>query len=160
MEVNAMDDQDTFRQHLLDLLGRGQAHPEFEQVVRGFPHETINRRPPNLPYSPWRLLEHIRIAQWDILEFIRNPDHVSPHWPEGYWPAENERADEPRWAMTIAGIQADRQALAAIVADPETDLLTDLRHAAGYTILREILVVCDHNAYHLGELGLLREAMK
>jgi hypothetical protein len=101
----------------------------------------------------------MRIAQWDILEFIRNPVYVSPPWPAGYWPAEAEQADEVRWAVTIAGIQADRKALEAIVADPETDLLADLPHAAGYTVLREILVVSDHNAYHLGELGLLKEAL-
>jgi hypothetical protein len=154
-----MSNQNIIRAQLLDLLGGGHAHQDLQQVVDSFPPEVINRRPANLPYSPWRLLEHMRIAQWDILEFVRNPDYISPPWPEGYWPDENEVADETRWTGTISSLQADRRALEAIVADPETDLLSDLPHAAGYTILREILVVCDHNAYHLGELGLLRDAL-
>jgi hypothetical protein len=154
-----MSNQNIIRAHLLDLLGGGHAHQDLQQVVEGFPPEAINRRPANLPYSPWRLLEHMRIAQWDILEFIRNPDYLSPPWPEGYWPDEDDVADQARWSSTIASIQADRRALEAIVADPKADLLADLTHAAGYTILREILVVCDHNAYHLGELGLLREVL-
>ena len=155
-----MNDQNAIRQQLLDLLGGGHAHQSIEQVVEGFLPEAIDRRPGYLPYSPWRLLEHLRIAQWDILEFIREPDYISPPWPEGYWPDEDERADEARWVETIASIQADRRALQAIVADPGTDLLADLPHAPGYTVLREILVVCDHNAYHLGELGLIKEAIR
>jgi hypothetical protein len=147
------------REQLLALLRGGNAHQGFDQATADFPLDKINRRPPGLPYTPWRLLEHMRIAQGDILEFIRDPDYESPPWPEGYWPAEGEEADEARWRATIQALMADGQALQEMVADPETDLYASLPYGEEYTILREILVVCDHNAYHLGEFGLLREAL-
>jgi hypothetical protein len=153
-----MQDQ-IVREQLLALLRGGNAHQGFERAVADFPLEKINSRPPGLPYAPWRLLEHMRIAQWDILEFIRDPGHESPSWPEGYWPPEGQAADEARWRQTIQALMADSLALQEIVADPDSDLYAPLPHGEEYTILREILVVSDHNAYHLGEFGLLREAL-
>lgn len=147
------------REQLLALLRGGNAHLTFEQAVADFPLEFINRRPPNVPYTPWHLLEHLRIAQWDILEFIRNPQHVSPEWPKGYWPAADEQADAARWQQTLAEFQADMQALQDLAANPATDLLAEIPHAPGYTILREILLVADHNAYHIGEFAILRQIM-
>jgi DinB superfamily len=155
-----MSVDDVVREQLLALLRGGNAHMPFDEAVAGFPLAHINDHPPHVPYTPWHLLEHLRIAQWDILEFIRNPAHVSPPWPEGHWPAREARADAQAWAGTIAAFQADLQALQALVADPTTDLSAPLPHAPGYTILREILVVADHNAYHIGEFAILRQVME
>jgi hypothetical protein len=148
------------REQLLALLRGGQASMKFEQAIANFPIEHINTCPPHVSYTPWHILEHLRIAQWDILEFIRNPAHVSPEWPEGYWPAPTAQASAQDWANTIAAFQADLGALEALVADPATDLYAQIPHAPGYTILREILVVADHNAYHTGEFAILRQVMQ
>ena len=145
------------REQLLALLRGGNAHLGFEQAVADFPLEHINTKPPHVPYTFWQLLEHIRIAQWDILEFVRNPDHVSPAWPAGYWPAPQEQVDAPRWQKTLADFRADLQALETLVMDPQTDFFAPLPHAPGYTIFREVLLVADHNAYHIGELAILRQ---
>jgi hypothetical protein len=131
----------------------------FDQAVANFPMERINNLPPSVPYTPWHLLEHIRIAQWDILEFIRDPDHFSPEWPKGYWPPTDEQADEIKWRKTISDFHADFRALQDMVEDPGTDLYLPLPHATGYTVLREILLVADHNAYHIGEFAILRQVM-
>jgi hypothetical protein len=147
------------RDQLLQLLGGGNAHMVFNQAVEKFPLEKINARPPGSDYTPWRLLEHMRIAQWDIVEFVRNPNHISPPWPEGYWPPEGQAGDESRWNETIQKFHQDLQAMQAIVENPETDLFGDLSHAAGYTILREVLVLADHNAYHMGEFALMRQVI-
>lgn len=150
---------DLLREQLLALLRGGNAHLPFEEAVADFPMGAINTRPPNVPYTPWHLLEHLRLTQWDIVEFIRNPKHISPEWPKGYWPAPSARTDPPGWEKTIADYCADKDALEKMVADPHTDLLAPLPHAPGYTILREILVVSDHNAYHIGEFAILRQVM-
>lgn len=149
----------TVREQLLQLLSGGNAHMTFDQVVKDFPLEAINENPANVPYTPWQLLEHVRIAQWDILEFIRNPDHVSPDWPSGYWPGEEAQAGEDQWRQTIAEFRSDLDSLREIVRSPDADLTAPLPHAPAYNILREILVVSDHNAYHIGELGILRQVM-
>ena len=147
------------REELLALLKGGHAHMDFDDAVADFPPEAMNETAPNLTYTPWELLEHIRINQWDILEFIRDPDHVSPDWPEGYWPAEGETATEEIWERTVAQIRSDREALIALVEDPETDLTAPLPHAPEYTVVREILTVTDHGGYHIGELALMRGVM-
>ncbi|UCC86408.1 MAG: DinB family protein [Anaerolineales bacterium] len=147
------------REQLLALLRGGNAHIGFDQAVAEFPMAHTNTKPPNVPYTPWHLIEHIRIAQWDILEFIRNPHHVSPNWPEGYWPPSDEEADAARWETSIRDFRADLEAVQYLVSDPGTDLLATIPHAEGYTIFREILLVADHNAYHLGEFAILRQVM-
>jgi hypothetical protein len=150
---------DILRQQLLQLLdGRG-AHMPFEAAVAEFPDEAINRRPPNVPYTPWHLLEHIRIAQADILDYIRNRAYLAPNWPEEYWPARDALATPQQFAGTIARFEADRAALHDIVADPATDLLAVIPDTPGHTILREIRVIADHNAYHVGEFAILRQVM-
>jgi len=155
-----MNRDQVVREQLLALLRGGHAHMSFDEAVAAFPITHINDYPAHVPYTPWHLLEHLRIAQWDILEFIRNPAHISPPWPEGYWPARETRADAHAWAGTIAAFQADLRALQELVADPTTDLDAPLPHAPEYTILREILVVADHNAYHIGEFAILRQVME
>jgi hypothetical protein len=150
---------EVIRQELLELLRGGHAHMDFDQAVADFPPQTMNEMAPKAPYTPWQLLEHMRIAQWDILAFIQDPDYVSPDWPEGYWPAEGQTATEATWDETVRQFRADREALIALVEDPETDLTAPLPHAPEYTVVREILTAMDHSAYHLGEFALMREVM-
>jgi hypothetical protein len=147
------------RDHLLNLLSGKGAHLTFDEAIADFPPAFINVRPPNLPYSLWHLVEHMRVAQWDILEFVRNPNHVSPDWPDGYWPDRSASADKETWHHSIEQFQADLEAVKDLVRDPDADFLAELPHAPGYTLLREILLVADHNAYHTGELAILRQAM-
>ena len=154
-----MTTEHDLREHVLQLLRGGNAHLTFEDAVTGFPLDRINDRPPHVPYSPWHLLEHIRIAQWDILEFVRNPAHVSPEWPRGYWPDPAATADATRWQQTLRAFREDMAALEALAEDDFVDLGAPLPHAPGYTLLRELLLVADHNAYHLGEFAILRQVM-
>jgi hypothetical protein len=147
------------RKQLLDLLRGGGAHMGFDQAVADFPVAHINTRPPNVAYTFWHLLEHIRLAQWDILDYIRNPAYVWPTWPDDYWPAPDAQADPAAWEQTLHQFRDDLKALEAIVENPDTDLTTPLAHAPQHTTLREILLVADHNAYHLGEFAILRQVM-
>ncbi|MCL4559511.1 MAG: DinB family protein [Chloroflexi bacterium] len=147
------------REQLLALLRGGNAHMPFDEAVAGFPMEAINLRAPDVSYTPWHLLEHIRRTQWDILEFVRDPKHVSPPWPKGYWPAPDEQTGAAKWEQTLAGFRGDLKALEEIVADPQTDLTGDIPHAPGYNILREALLAADHTAYHIGEFAILRQVM-
>ena len=154
-----MDSDHIVREQLLALLKGGNAHMGFEAAIAEFPMDRINEFPPGCTYSAWHLLEHLRIAQWDILEFIRDPAHESPEWPSGYWPESGAEADAARWDQTIQEFQSDLKDLTALVEAPEVDLYEDLPHAEGYTVLREVLVVADHNAYHIGEFAILRQVM-
>lgn len=152
-----MSADEIIRDQLLALLRGGNAHMPFAEAVANFPLEHINTHLPHLPYSFWHLLEHIRLTQWDILDFIRNPDYQYLPWPAGYWPAPETNADEAQWNQTIADFHADLQALESLVRDPATNLTAPIPHAPDYTVFREILLVADHNAYHIGELGILRQ---
>lgn len=147
------------REHLIYLLGGGGAHIDFESVVKDYPLEIINRKPEHLPNTPWQVLEHMRIAQGDILEFSRSAQHVSPPWPEGYWPASDATADEAAWKRSVEAFRADLDAMKRLVEDPATDLFAPLEHGTGQTILREALLVADHNAYHLGVLVTLKRLL-
>lgn len=154
-----MESDEILRKHLLDLLRGGNAHMPFAAAVADFPLERINEMPPDVPYTPWHLLEHLRLTQWDILDFIVNPKYVWRKWPDEYWPVKTARATPAQWNETIAKFHADLKSLDDLVANPATNLTEDIPHAQGYTILREILVVCDHNAYHIGEFAILRQVM-
>ena len=151
---------DALRTQLLELIdGRG-AHMPFDEAVRAFPEDAIDRRAPNVPFTPWHLLEHIRTAQWDILDYIQNPDYAWPDWPADYWPAPDSTADSQAWQVSIDSFLADRQALADLVGDPATDLYAQIPHGSpGHNVLREILVIGAHNAYHIGELAIQRQNM-
>ncbi len=154
-----MAESDVLRQQLLELIdGRG-AHMPFDEAVADFPGDAINRRPPNVTYTPWHLLEHIRIAQHDILDYVRNRDYIAPNWPEEYWPARDATATPEQLQATITGFRADRSALHALVADPATDLLAPIPGTPGHTIVRQVRLVGDHNAYHIGEFAILRQVM-
>lgn len=147
------------REHLLELLRGGNAHMTFEEAIEEYPQASINTRFPNGTYTPWHLLEHLRRTQWDILDFIRNPNYREGTWPDDYWPAQDQQATEDDWKGTIAAFHADMQALQAIVQDPQTDLYARIPHGTGQTIFREILLVADHNAYHIGEFAIMRQVM-
>jgi len=150
---------DPLRKQLLRLLDGLDAHMTFEEAVADFPDRVINLRPPNVPYTPWHIVEHLRITQWDILEYIRNPDHVSPDWPVGYWPSPDATATPRQFADSVAAFVADKSALRAIAADPATDLLAPIPHTPGHSVLREVRICADHNAYHVGEFAILRQVM-
>jgi hypothetical protein len=155
-----MNQDQALRQHLLNLLRVRQAHMTFEDAVAGFPPGFMNIQPPNVPYTPWHLLEHLRITQWDILDYMRNPHYQEMQWPDEYWPPREAQADQAAWDKTIRAFLRDLAAIEAIVKDPQTDLFAPIPHGYdGHTILREVMLVADHNAYHIGELGILRQVL-
>jgi hypothetical protein len=153
------DSATALREHLLYLLrGRG-AHVDFVAAVADLPAGLRGGKVAGLPHTPWRLLEHLRIAQWDILEFSRNQRHVSPNFPEGYWPKGDAPPDDSAWDESVAAFRRDLRAMQDLVADPATDLFAPLRHGQGQTVLREALLIADHNAYHLGQLIVVRRLL-
>ena len=154
-----MNTDRTLRDHLLYLLRGEGAHLDFEAAIADLPAGLRGGKPAGLPHTPWRLLEHMRIAQWDILEFSRNPKHVSPKFPNGYWPQGDGPPDANAWDRSVAGFRADLRAMQELVADPATDLFAPIPHGQGQTILREALLVADHNAYHLGQLVTIRRLL-
>jgi len=123
--------------------------------VAGFPAEKCGQKIPGLPYTPWQVLEHIRIAQWDILEFCRDKNHSSPKWPEEYWPKPEEIGNANLWQETVAELRSDLRQMRDLVSDSATDLFAKIPHGTGQTILREALLIADHNAYHLGALVVM-----
>lgn len=150
---------EALREHVLYLLRGGGAHLSFDDAIAHLPQEMRGAKAAGAPHTPWRLLEHMRIAQWDILEFSRNPEHVSPDWPDGYWPDGDAPQDAGAWERSVEAFRIDLQAMQELVADPATDLLAAIPHGDGQTILREALLLADHNAYHLGQLVMLRRVL-
>ena len=154
-----MSDRDALRKHVLELLGGGSAHVDFDSVVGGFPVQRAGEKPAGAAHTAWQLLEHMRIAQWDILEFSRDPKHVSPPWPEGYWPQSEAPPSKTAWNKSVRAFRADLKAMQDLVADPGANLFARIPHGEGQTILREALLVADHNSYHLGQLMFLRRLL-
>jgi hypothetical protein len=154
-----MAESDAVRQHVLDLLRGRNAHADFDTVLADFPSRLRGVKPPGAAHSAWQVLEHMRIAQSDILEFSRDSKHKSPPWPEGYWPKNEAPPTAASWNNSLRSFRADWKAMAKLVADKKTDLFAKIPHGSGQTILREALLVADHNAYHLGELELLRRLL-
>jgi uncharacterized damage-inducible protein DinB len=142
----------SLRQHLLDLLSGGNAHAKFDDVIQDLPAKLYGKRPENFPHTAWMLLEHLRIAQRDILEFSRNAKHKSPEWPSGYWPKTESPHSAEAWNKSVEEFRRDLKAVQDLVEDPKTDLFAKIPWGDGQTILREALLVADHNAYHLGQL--------
>ena len=139
------------REHVLYLLDGGGAHARFDDAVKDMPEKLRGVRPNGLPHSAWMLLEHLRLAQWDILEFSRNPKYESPKWPEGYWPNSEVPPDATAWSKSIQQFRRDLKSMEDLVANPKTDLYARIAWGEGQTILREALLLADHNAYHLGQ---------
>jgi len=147
------------RDQLLDLLRGGGAHLKFEEAVADLPRELYSAKPAGQPHTPWRLLEHMRIAQYDILDFSRNPKYKSLKWPDEYWPTTDGPAKPADWDKSVRQFQADNKAMQDLVADPKTDLLAPIPHGQGQTIFREAMLVADHNSYHLGQLVIVRRLL-
>lgn len=150
---------EALRSHLSRLLTWHDAHVSFEDALKDLPPGQRGLRPPGAPYSPWQLLEHLRLAQLDILEFCRNPAYEEPRWPDDYWPESPEPPAQDAWDRSIERYLQDRAALVQLVEDPGVDLFAVIPHGAGQTYLREVLLVADHNAYHVGELVLARRLL-
>ena len=152
------DDQH-LRQNLAYLLSGGGAHAKFDDVIKDLPQNLRGKKPANFPHSPWMILEHLRIAQWDILEFCRDSMHVSPEWPSGYWPKHASPPNSVSWEVSLKSFQHDTEEMAKLVIDPNIDITAPIPHGSGQTILREALLVADHNSYHLGQVILLRRLL-
>src|SRR6266581_5282637 len=150
---------DPVREQVLALLKGGNAHVSFDNVFKDFPAKLRGVKPNGAPHTAWQLLEHMRIAQWDILEFSRSAKHVSPEFPDGYWPKTEAPPDESAWQKSLADFRRDLREMIALVDSPRTDLYARIPHGDGQTILREALLVADHNAYHLGQIVDLRRAL-
>jgi hypothetical protein len=147
------------RAQLAKALDWGEAHADFDKAVKDFPAELRGRKVQGLPYSAWQLLEHLRITQHDILDFSRNAKYKGIKWPDDYWPAAPEPPDDKAWDKSVAAFRRDRTAVKKMAADPALTLTKKIPHGDGQTYLREILLVLDHNAYHVAELVMLRRLL-
>jgi DinB superfamily len=146
------DHEQSLRKHLFELLAGGSAHANFDDVIKGLPPKLRGAKPPKFPHTAWMLLEHLRLAQWDILEFSRNPKHVSSPWPSGYWPKTEAPPNAAAWNKSVQQFRRDLKAMQALVANRKTDLFARIPWGDGQTILREALLLADHNSHHLGQL--------
>lgn len=155
-----MYDDQQLRQHVLYLLRGGGAHLDFEKAIAGLPADVRGKKVQGVPHTVWHLVEHVRICQWDILEYCRNVHHQSPPFPDGYWPAGDAPPSEEAWEKSVGEFRLDLAAMQQLVADPAVDLLAQIPHGQpGHTLLREALLLADHNAYHLGQLVIVRRAL-
>ena len=155
-----MNTDEHLRSHVLYLLKGGGAHMGLQAVLEGIPPDLRGARPDGVPYTPWRLLEHMRIAQEDILEYARDPaEWESPSWPNGYWPDGAAPPDDRAWDEAVEKLMADNRQLQKLVSDPKTDLLEPLPETPGHTVLRQALLAADHNAYHSGQLFTVRRLL-
>ena len=149
----------SLRQHLVELLTGGQAHATFEDAIKGLPPTVYGAKLANFPHSAWMILEHLRITQRDILGFSRNEKHESPKWPEGYWPETDAPPTPSAWTNSVGQFQSDLKAMQDLVRNPKTDLFANIPWGDGQTILREALLVADHNAYHIAQLVDVRRLL-
>jgi uncharacterized damage-inducible protein DinB len=154
-----MPQDQPLRDHLLELLRGGHAHLKLDKAIADLPPELRGAKASGLPHTVWQLLEHLRLAQWDILEFSRDPKHASPDWPAGYWPKTEAPADNAAWEKSLESFHRDLQAMQDLVADPKTDLFAKIPWGDGQTVLREAMMLADHNAYHLGQIVSVRQAL-
>ena len=150
---------DPVREQVMNLLRGGQAHVGFDDAVKDFPAKLRGVKPEGAEHTAWELLEHMRLATWDIYEFCKDGKHVSPKWPEGYWPKKPAPPNTAAWDKSVHALQKDLEAMGKLVTDPKTDLLAPIPHGHGRNILREVLLIADHNAYHLGQLVLVRRLL-
>jgi hypothetical protein len=158
-KVPRKDSDASLRDHLVQLLNGGEAHLAISDALANFPSDKRGAVANGLPHSAWQLLEHIRIVQWDILEFSRDPKHGSPEFPDGYWPKTPQPANDAAWEKSLDAVQRDLQAMVALTKDPHSDLHAKFPWGAGQTLLREALLVADHNAYHVAQIVDLRRVL-
>jgi len=154
-----MDNRDFIVEELIGLISSGNAHASFEDVVKGVSMDLLTVVPGDLPYGIWQLAEHIRITQWDIVEFCLGPDHESPKWPDEYWPAVGEKVTKVHWEATLAGIRKDRERFFDLLRDESKDLYAPFSYGDGQSIFREALLIADHNSYHCGEIIVVRRLL-
>lgn len=147
------------REQLRSVLSWRDAHVGFDAAVDGVPPRLRGTAPKGLPYSPWQLLEHLRITQHDILDFCRNPDYEGRRWPQDYWPPAAEPPNDAAWDASVAAFRRDREALGRLAEDETVDLFDRIPHGSGQTYLRELLLVADHTAYHVGQLVVVRRCL-
>ena len=148
-----------FREQLSEIVGGESAYTSFKQLLGGIPREARGKRVRQLPYSAWELLEHLRIAQEDILEYTRDPDHESPAWPDGYWPKTPEPPNSAAWQKSVKKFASDLEAMQELVDDPATRLFKPLAPGLEHTVAREAMLLAQHNAYHLGQLAVLKRLL-
>jgi uncharacterized damage-inducible protein DinB len=151
--------QKILKDELSEYLKQGHAHKSLAEASKGLPMKVVNSLVAGVPYSPWALLEHIRITQRDILDFIKNPTHEKIEWPKDYWPQPDVKADRDMWIKTLESYEEDLGALIAIAKDPSVDLFAQIPHGTGQMVFRELLQVIDHASYHIGELVLMRRML-
>ena len=149
----------SLRQHLIELLTAGHAHATFEDAIEGLPANLRGDKPDKFPHSPWMILEHLRIAQWDILEFSRNGKHESPKFPEGYWPKSETPPSANAWTTSVEQFESDLKAMKDLISNPKTDLFAKIPWGDGQTVLREAMLVADHNSYHVAQLVDVRRLL-
>ena len=147
-----MTNEKSLRKHLVELLDGGHAYAPFDKIIAGFPPKFRGEIPNGLPHSAWMLLEHLRFTQWDILDFSQNPKYVTPKWPDDYWPKSPSPPSSAAWDKSVQSFQVDLHAMKKLVSDPKTDLFAKIPWGDGQTVLREALLVADHNSHHLGQL--------
>src|SRR4051794_20326249 len=147
------------RAQLAEAFDWGKAHADFDKAVKDFPEPLRGRRVKGLPYTAWQLLEHLRIAQHDLLDFSINADYVEMKWPDDYWPKDAAPPDGAAWNRSVAAFKRDRAKLKKLAADPTVNLTKKIPHGSGQTVLRELLLALDHNAYHVAELVMLRRLL-
>jgi hypothetical protein len=156
---DVMEHNDMLREQLVKLLGWEDAHVNLEAAVEGIPPQVHGARPEGLPYSPWQLLEHLRLTQRDILDFCRDPAYKAPKWPDDYWPKSAIPPTSESWQESVTAFLADREAFVVFITDPRLDLYAKIPHGEGQTYLREVVLVADHSAYHVGELVAVRRLL-
>src|SRR5213078_1175043 len=155
-----MENLEPLREHVINLLTKAEAHVDVRSELENFPAKLRGRKPSGAPHTPWQLLEHMRIGQWDILRFSVDANHASPKWPEGYWPENDTPPNEKAWKESVRQFLADLDAVCELMRDPARDLFARIPHGTGQTLLREALLLADHNAYHLGQLVMVRKSLE
>ena len=154
-----MKKPDVLRKQLVEILDFAHAHVDFDTAIKGIPPNLRGAKPKNLPYSIWQLLEHLRLAQWDILDFCVNPKYKAMKWPDDYWPKKPAPPSPAAWTKSIAAYRSDRKKFQKLAANPRIDLLAKIPHGDGQTYLREILLAADHAAFHIGEIIVVRRLL-
>ncbi len=155
-----MESIQTVRSYLKNILSWQEAHLNFEAAIHDLPKDYRGMKPEGFPYSIWQLVEHIRIAQWDILDFSRNPDYEEHTWPDDYWLENNAPANEAEWEGSLESIRNDREEFIKLLDDPALDLLKPFPHGSGQTLFRQALLIADHTAYHVGQIVVLRKLLQ
>lgn len=155
-----MNDLASLRTHIINLLTKAEAHVDARSELKDFPAKLRGCKPEGAPHTPWQLLEHLRIAQWDILQFSIDAKHESPKWPEGYWPDTDAPSSDKAWDKSVRQFFDDLDAMCELVKDPKRDLFARIPHGDGQTLLREALLLADHNAYHLGQIVMIRRTLE